>query len=432
MIRKAETIMSQFRKTWMGLSVVVFGLMILVCSVWAAPAAPESQATDGIEIRYLAAGKKVIPVVCDIGDWRIVDIKLPDLVVTNNGKSAITIDKVDVLGKIEETSGVSIQISGKELSDAIRNTASMLNTNRPPLFSLQISFGNIVLPDGVVSENRTVSVGQSVLLPLSKITYLHYVGHSKIDSLHVVIAIKDGGEGGEMKHLIFPIRLTHYENKGKYIFPLKGNLHMAFIPLSYIHHRGAGSQEFGMDVVGAVQNGAANFTEISTPNPKRLEDYGIWGKEVMAMGDGVVVEIGDKFPEDQMSDPAKFTDPNYVPTLLKELIGKIGVTNAAAGNYVTIDHGNGEYSVYCHMKEGSIRVKPGDSVKKSMVIGQVGNTGNSGAPHLHFQLMDSADFLTANGLPIMFENVPASVIIAEYPVKANTLSFSDNLFFPVP
>lgn len=221
MIRKTETIMSQFRKTWMGLSVVVFGLMILVCSVWAAPAAPESQATDGIEIRYLAAGKKVIPVVCDIGDWRIVDIKLPDLVVTNNGKSAITIDKVDVLGKIEETSGVSIQISGKELSDAIRNTASMLNTNRPPLFSLQISFGNIVLPEGVVSENRTVSVGQSVLLPLSKITYLHYVGHSKIDSLHVVIAIKDCGEGGEMKRLTFPIRLTHYENKGKYIFPPK-------------------------------------------------------------------------------------------------------------------------------------------------------------------------------------------------------------------
>jgi len=117
---------------------------------------------------------------------------------------------------------------------------------------------------------------------------------------------------------------------------------------------------------------------------------------------------------------------------LKELIGKIGVTNAVAGNFVTIDHGKGEYSVYCHMKEGSICVQRGDRVKKGMVIGQVGNTGNSGAPHLHFQLMDSADFLTANGHPFMIENEPPSVIIAEYPVKANTLGFSDNLFQAIP
>ncbi len=89
------------------------------------------------------------------------------------------------------------------------------------------------------------------------------------------------------------------------------------------------------------------------------------------MGDGVVVEMGDKFPEDRMSDPAKFTDPKYVPALLKELIGKIGVTNAVAGNYVTIDHGKGEYSVYCHLKEGSIRVQRGDRVKKGMVIGSL-------------------------------------------------------------
>lgn len=413
----------------MGMAVTISAIMLSVCFAWGGSAIPEMQLAEGIEIRYLAAGKKVIPVLCEIGNWRIVDIKLPDLVVTNVAKTAIAIDKVEVIGKYDDIKIASLEISEKELFDPIRNTANTFNKNRPPLFSLQITYGDIVIPEGILSDNGSASAGQSVLLPLSKITYLHYVGHSKIDSLQVVITVKNDGE---TKRLIFPVRLTYYENKNKYIFPLKGNLHVAFVPLSYIHHRGSTSQEFAMDVVGAVQSGASDFTEISTPNPKKLTDYGIWGQDILAMDDGVVVEMGDKFPEDRMSDPAKFTDPNYTQNLLKGLIGKIGVTNTVAGNFVTIDHGKGEYSVYCHMKEGSIRVQLGDRVKKGMVVGQVGNTGNSGAPHLHFQLMDSADFLTANGLPVMFENVPSSVIIAEYPVKANTLSFSDNLFQAIP
>ena len=76
-------------------------------------------------------------------------------------------------------------------------------------------------------------------------------------------------------------------------------------------------------------------------------------------------------------------------------------------------------------------MKTGDRVEKGRAIARVGNTGNSSAPHLHFQLMDSRDFLTANGLPVMFENAPASLIVIEYGVKANTLSFSDSLYVTI-
>ena len=386
-------------------------------------------AAEDVTIRYLAQGKKVIPVVCEIGDWRIMDIKLPDLVVTNKGGKAVALDRLEVIGKTAGTESVRLQIPWEQMKDRVKNTAGALNAKTYPLPSLQLAYGNVVLPEGVLSESGTAAAGQSVILPLSKIAYLHYVGHARIDAMQVNVFVK---AGGKKKILSFPVELTNYESKGKYIFPLKGDLHLAFIPLSYIHHRASASQEFAMDVVAANQNDAASFTEISRPDPKTLSDYAIWGREVMAMGDGTVVDLGDKFPESRMSDPAKFGAPDYVPNLLKELIGTIGWANAAGGNYVTIDHGNGEFSIYCHLQEGSIRVQTGEKVTRGAVIARVGNTGNSGAPHLHFQLMDSRDFFTANGLPVMFENLPASAMLAEYPIKGNSLSFSDNLFYAIP
>ena len=54
------------------------------------------------------------------------------------------------------------------------------------------------------------------------------------------------------------------------------------------------------------------------------------------------------------------------------------------------------------MRRGTVKVSAGARVHQGEQIGNVGNSGNTQAPHLHFQLMDRPDALAANGLPYVF------------------------------
>lgn len=61
-------------------------------------------------------------------------------------------------------------------------------------------------------------------------------------------------------------------------------------------------------------------------------------------------------------------------------------SNGGFGYSVTISHSKGLTSMYNHMLAGSLKVKPGDTVSKGDVIGQVGSTGSSTGPHLDFRV----------------------------------------------
>ena len=56
------------------------------------------------------------------------------------------------------------------------------------------------------------------------------------------------------------------------------------------------------------------------------------------------------------------------------------------GEFITIDHHNGYYSMYAHMVSGSRRVQVGDYVVKGQVIGSMGRTGAATGVHLHFSI----------------------------------------------
>jgi murein DD-endopeptidase MepM/ murein hydrolase activator NlpD len=76
-----------------------------------------------------------------------------------------------------------------------------------------------------------------------------------------------------------------------------------------------------------------------------------------------------------------------------------------AGNRVIIDMGSGYYAMYAHLTPGSVQLHVGDYVRQGQKLGLLGNTGNSTAPHLHFQVMDRPSSLDDTSLPFVFDHM---------------------------
>jgi murein DD-endopeptidase MepM/ murein hydrolase activator NlpD len=115
---------------------------------------------------------------------------------------------------------------------------------------------------------------------------------------------------------------------------------------------------------------------------EKPESYAIFGKPAIAVADAVVSSVTDGFPEQT---------PGQDPTNIS--------LAAADGNSVILDLGDPRYALYAHLQPGSIKVHAHESVKRGQVLGLVGNTGNSVAQHLHFQVTDGPSSLMSNGLP---------------------------------
>lgn len=63
-----------------------------------------------------------------------------------------------------------------------------------------------------------------------------------------------------------------------------------------------------------------------------------------------------------------------------------GETDRALGNAVVVEHGGGWTTFYGHLRQRSVRVNSGDRVAQGQTLGEVGLSGNTEFPHLHFEV----------------------------------------------
>ncbi len=114
-------------------------------------------------------------------------------------------------------------------------------------------------------------------------------------------------------------------------------------------------------------------------------DYS-YGAEVIAVADGTVVQVTDALPDQPLG-------VNPTGLSLDQLVG----------DSIVLDLGHGVYALYAHNVPGSPRVHVGQHVKKGQVLALLGNSGNSTAPHLHFQLMAGPQPLNSDGVPFTWD-----------------------------
>ena len=133
----------------------------------------------------------------------------------------------------------------------------------------------------------------------------------------------------------------------------------------------------------------------------RTQDCYGWGEPVHAAADGVVVAAVDGVPERRWRHAVSETWA-ALHTARAFRASRPSIDRALlAGNHVMVRSPHA-VALYAHLVPGSVTVAPGQHVAAGDVVGRVGHSGNSTAPHLHFQLMDSTDATRARGVPCAF------------------------------
>ncbi len=196
------------------------------------------------------------------------------------------------------------------------------------------------------------------------------------------------------KSTIYPQK---YNQKNKMSLPLKGRVLVYDAHDHNSHHRRFDYnfrpiKEFGIST--NFMRYAYDFVILDEENKQfknkgeKNEDYYSFGSQIYAVANGKVIYVASHHKDDKQFDVTKLKDNQL------ELYG----------NCIAIEHADKSISIYGHLKENSIKVKVGDIVKTNQEIAQIGVSGSSFFPHLHFEVRTSISN-NAEGLPSYFDNV---------------------------
>ncbi|GAA1487592.1 M23 family metallopeptidase [Brachybacterium sacelli] len=190
-----------------------------------------------------------------------------------------------------------------------------------------------------------------------------------------------------------PVMLAH---------PFRGRWRVQNSPADRVPSHGTSlfALDHSIDLVPVDARGrSAPLRPRSLLRPEPPEWFPGFGRELLAPVAAVVVAIDDG--ADDHAARRGLPSVTYALTQRARLAeGWAGL----AGNHVILRAGEDDsvFLALCHLRRGSIAVRPGQRVEVGERLGACGNSGNSTEPHLHLQAMTAADPSRARPLPITF------------------------------
>jgi hypothetical protein len=148
-------------------------------------------------------------------------------------------------------------------------------------------------------------------------------------------------------------------------------------------------QRYALDLVGVDAAGHVMRDGVSDIQTSTYADWIGYGAEVLAVADGVVRSVRDGEAEHRPLSPQP--EPSSL------------TANGLFGNYLVLELAPGVFASYAHLQRGSVKVRVGDRVHRGELLARLGQSGNSAAPHLHFQLSNAPTFEGSEGIPYVFD-----------------------------
>jgi peptidase M23-like protein len=332
--------------------------VLAVLSVPTADAAPDRDAFTPVMQRVVGP---VWPVKGSDGRWHVVyDVQLSNVTSLGWRVRAIRIRAAEEQRRTVRT------WSGRRVEDVLVSSGSGRTTRR-------IGPGEVAIAHLEFSRLRRSALPQALVHELS----LENVTRSR---------------GGPPRVRQLSLRTRVVQRRAAVLGPpLEGDRWLAADGCCTARRHVWAAQPFGGRLYNA-QRFAIDFERLDasgrlwTGDETVLSNWAGYGARILAVADGTVVRRVDGLP-------------NQVPGTLP---GSIPIEEAD-GNAVFLRLRDGRIVFYAHMIPGSLTVKTGDRVRRGQVLGRVGNSGNSSAPHLHLHVMDRNAILAANGLPYVFD-----------------------------
>jgi murein DD-endopeptidase MepM/ murein hydrolase activator NlpD len=321
-------------------------------------------------------------------------IMLQNIAVVQKDGGPVTLDSLEIQAVNGGQAVQTVVIPAADLDKSAQRLSAMEAQGLLKLYDMHFQTSRYL--EGLkIAPGRTLNAGTALIIFGKPLLLLGLPS----DGLAIVARGRD--EAGKPAEARAILKVEDHRPPNSYTFPLAGTWYVGAGPNLHSHHRWATMEEFAFDLVALGGDGKTHKGDGS-----HLADYYAYGRDVLAVADGVVVEVATDATEanERLRRPDESEEDYERRTVMaqNELLAKN--YKAPIGNYVVIRHAGGEFSHYAHLKQGSVKVKAGDAVQQGQAIAQLGHTGNTTEPHLHFQLTDGSDPMYSRGVPIVFKN----------------------------